>query len=231
MRPALERPRAGPHPVRMDTHASPPSPADAAPSAPLIDFTAAAAAKVRELIREVKTDVESGLPLATALGKHPLQFDNLYCNLVNAGEEAGVLDGILNKIAIYQEKSETIKAKVKKALLYPTIVLVVAFIVTAFILIFVIPQFEALFKGFGADLPAFTKMIVSASNFMVSYWWLILGIVLGAIMATWAGKWPDRLLSLGALLLYSTPGFWIGLMALVVFSEAGATNPIDELAN
>ena len=138
--------------------------------------------KLRELIREIKTDVESGLPLATALGKHPLQFDNLYCNLVNAGEEAGVLDGILNKIAIYQEKAESIKAKVKKALLYPTIVLVVAFIVTAFIMIFVIPQFESLFKGFGADLPAFTKMVVEISRFFQAWWWAIFGSIIGTVV-------------------------------------------------
>lgn len=142
--------------------------------------TGARNTKLRDMLREIKTDVESGMPFAMALSQHPLYFDNLYCNLVNAGEEAGVLDGILTKIAIYKEKSESIKAKVKKALLYPTIVLFVAVIVTIFILIFVIPQFESLFKGFGADLPAFTRMVISASQFMQAWWYLLIGGGVGA---------------------------------------------------
>jgi len=111
---------------------------------------------MQKLILEVKQDVEGGTSLHEALGKHPLYFDDLFVNLVEAGEQAGALETLLDKIATYKEKTEALKKKVKKALFYPAAVLVVAVIVTVILLIFVIPQFESLFKGFGADLPAFT---------------------------------------------------------------------------
>src|SRR3990172_3613624 len=98
--------------------------------------------------------------MTQALSKHPLYFDALYCNLVQAGEQAGILDAILDKVATYKEKIEAIKGKIKSALFYPTAVVVVAFVITAVLLIFVVPQFESLFKGFGADLPALTKMVI-----------------------------------------------------------------------
>src|SRR3989344_9407158 len=116
------------------------------------------------LIMAVKQDVESGTALTQALGKHPLYFDALYCNLVQAGEQAGILDSILDKLATYKEKIENIKGKIKSALFYPAAVIVVAFIITAVLLVFVIPQFEDLFKGFGAVLPALTKMVISLSR-------------------------------------------------------------------
>lgn len=131
--------------------------------------------KLREMILSIKSDVQGGTPLADALAKHPLYFDNLYCNLVHAGEEAGVLEILLNKIAIYQEKTESLKAKVKKAMIYPAVVLLVAFVATAFIMIFVIPQFESLFQGFGADLPAFTRLVVTISQIFQEWWWAIFG--------------------------------------------------------
>lgn len=120
--------------------------------------------KVKELILTIKSDVESGTSLSKALSRHHLYFDDLYCSLVHAGEEAGVLEVLLDKIATYLEKSEALKAKVKKALTYPAIVLLFAFVVTAILLIFVIPTFEDLFKGFGAELPALTRFVIDLSN-------------------------------------------------------------------
>lgn len=136
-----------------------------------------------ELILSIKNDVESGSNLADALAKHPLYFDDLVCNLVEAGEAAGVLDTLLDKIATYKEKTEALKSKIKKALTYPTAVIVVAVIVTAILLIFVVPQFESLFQGFGADLPAFTAMVISMSRFLQDYWWMVGGIIGGGLYA------------------------------------------------
>lgn len=138
--------------------------------------------KLKNLILDIKSNVESGSRFADALAQHHYYFDDLYVSLVRAGEEAGVLENILNKIAIYLEKIEGIKAKIKKALLYPAIVLLVAFGVTAFIMIFVIPTFEDLFKSFGADLPAFTQMVISVSKIFQDWWWLIFGVIVGAIV-------------------------------------------------
>jgi type IV pilus assembly protein PilC len=121
---------------------------------------------MQKLILDIKADVEGGTSLHESLGKHPLYFDDLFVNLVQAGEQAGALESLLDKVATYKEKTEALKKKVKKALFYPAAVLVVAVVVTIILLIFVIPQFEALFKGFGADLPAFTQMIISISKFV-----------------------------------------------------------------
>ena len=137
---------------------------------------------MRKLVTSIKDDVESGTSLSDALGKHPLHFDELVCNLVNAGEQAGVLDTLLDKIATYKEKTESLKKKIKKALFYPTAVLVVAFIVTAILLLFVVPQFEELFRGFGADLPAFTRMVINLSEFMQAYWWAVFGGLILAVV-------------------------------------------------
>ena len=123
---------------------------------------------MQKLVLDVKSDVEGGTSLHEALAKHPLYFDDLFVNLVEAGEQAGALEGLLDKVATYKEKSEAVKKKVKKALFYPAAVLVVAVIVTLILLIFVIPQFEELFKGFGADLPAFTQMVINLSRFVQS---------------------------------------------------------------
>ncbi len=138
---------------------------------------------MQELILAIKADVEAGNRLAEALAKHPLYFDDLYVNLIQAGEAAGILEDLMNKIATYKEKTEAIKAKIKKALFYPIAVLVMAFVVTAVLMIFVIPQFAALFADFGADLPAMTVMVVNMSNFFVAYWYAIFG---GLGLAIWA---------------------------------------------
>ena len=121
---------------------------------------------VQRLVLNIKQDVESGASLAEALAKHPLHFDDLFVNLVTAGEQAGALETLLDKIATYKEKTEAIKKKVKKALFYPGAVMVVALIVTTILLVFVIPEFESLFQGFGADLPAFTRMVIDLSVFV-----------------------------------------------------------------
>jgi len=136
---------------------------------------------MQELILAIKADVESGSSLSISLAKHPLYFDELVCNLVNAGEHAGILETLLDKIATYKEKTEALKSKIKKALFYPTAVIVVAFIVTSILLIFVVPQFQSLFEGFGAELPAFTQMVVHLSEWMQSNWWLLFLGIGGAI--------------------------------------------------
>ena len=128
-----------------------------------------------EMIMTIKGNVEAGGTFTEALRKHPLQFDELYCSLVHAGEQAGILEKLLNEIANYKEKTEAIKAKVKKALFYPVAIIVVAFIITAILMIFVIPQFADLFKGFGADLPALTQMVINLSNIFQEWWWAIFG--------------------------------------------------------
>ena len=138
---------------------------------------------MQKLILDIKADVEGGTSLHEALGKHPLQFDDLFVNLVEAGEQAGALESLLDKIATYKEKTEALKKKVKKALFYPAAVLVVAVVVTVVLLIFVIPEFESLYKGFGADLPAFTQMVINLSRF-VQHDGVYLAIALGALF--WA---------------------------------------------
>ncbi len=132
---------------------------------------------VQRLLMDIKADIEGGTSLHEAFAKHPLYFDDLYVNLTEAGEQAGALESLLDKIATYKEKTEAIKKKVKKALFYPAAVLAVALIVTTILLIFVIPQFESLFKGFGADLPAFTQMVINLSKFVQHY-----GIFIGAVI-------------------------------------------------
>ena len=139
-------------------------------------------AAMQKLILAIKNDVEGGSALAEALAKHPLYFDDLFVNLVEAGEQAGALETLLDKVATYKEKTEAIKKKIKKALTYPAAVLVVAFVVTTILLIFVIPSFEDLFKGFGADLPTFTRMVIDLSAFVRSQ-----GVILAAMIGAAVG--------------------------------------------
>jgi len=137
--------------------------------------------RMQELLLAVKADIESGSTLAESLAKHPLYFDELFCNLVQAGEHAGILEDLLDKIATYKEKVESIKSKIKKALFYPAAIIVVSFIITAILLIFVIPEFAALFRGFGADLPALTQFVVDASDIFIEYWYIIFGGIFAAV--------------------------------------------------
>jgi type IV pilus assembly protein PilC len=140
-------------------------------------------ANMQDLILGIKADVEAGGQLTDALRKRPLQFNDLYCNLVEAGEHAGILEGILHKIAAYMEKTEALKSKIKSALFYPAAVIVVAFVIVTILMIFVIPQFQDLFSSFGADLPPLTMMIINMSKWFQAYWWLLAlgigGVVVG----------------------------------------------------
>lgn len=138
---------------------------------------------VGKLLMDIKADVETGSNLADAFRKYPLYFDALFCNLVGAGEAAGILDSLLDRLATYKEKIQAIKGKIKSALFYPISIIVVAFIITAVIMIFVIPAFKDLFEGFGAELPAPTLLVMTISDFFVAYWWAILGILGGGIYA------------------------------------------------
>ena len=138
--------------------------------------------KVSELVRAVRNDVAGGSSFASALRKHPLYFDDLFCNLVDAGEQSGSLETMLDRIATYKEKTESLKAKVKKAMTYPIAVLMVAFIVSGILLIKVVPQFQDVFRGFGAELPAFTQFVINISEFTQSYW-LFIVVGVGASIA------------------------------------------------
>jgi type IV pilus assembly protein PilC len=134
---------------------------------------------VGKLLLDIKADVETGSSLSQAFRKYPLYFDTLYCNLVNAGEQAGILDTLLDRLATYKEKILAIKSKIKSALFYPIAVIVVAFVITAVLMIFVIPAFKNVFTGFGADLPAPTLIVMAISDFFVAYWWAIFGVIGG----------------------------------------------------
>ncbi len=133
---------------------------------------------MQTLLNAVKIDLEGGSSLEQALSKHPKEFDDLFCNLVKAGEQAGILENLLNKISTYKEKTELLKSKIKKALVFPVAVLIVAFIVTVVLLIWVVPQFDKLFSSFGADLPPLTKLVISMSEFVQEWWLIIFGVIL-----------------------------------------------------
>ena len=139
--------------------------------------------RMKKMVEQIRFDIESGSSLSEAISKFPVQFDELYRNLVRAGESAGVLETVLDTIASYKENIEALKGKIKKALFYPAVVIAVALLVSAILLIYVVPQFEETFKGFGAELPAFTQMIVGMSRFMVSWWWAALLIIIGGLFA------------------------------------------------
>ena len=134
---------------------------------------------VTRLLYDIRTDVETGTSLNVAFRKYPRYFDDLYCNLVEAGEAAGILDQLLDRLAVYMEKTEAMKSKIKSALMYPISVLIVAFVVTAVIMIFVVPAFKEVFANFGADLPAPTLFVIALSEIFVKYWWLIFGGLFG----------------------------------------------------
>ncbi len=144
--------------------------------------------RMTELLNDIRSDVETGTSLSSAFRKHPMYFDALYCNLVEAGEAGGILEALLDRLAIYQEKTMAIKSKIKSALMYPVAVIVVAFIVLTVIMIFVIPAFEDVFKSFGADLPAPTLVVIWLSKFFVAWWWAIFGLIGGGgyfFMQSW----------------------------------------------
>ncbi|SDB58497.1 type IV pilus assembly protein PilC [Pseudomonas sp. NFACC23-1] len=170
---------------------------------------------MRKLVDEVKQEVAAGNSFAAALRKCPQYFDELYCNLVDAGEQAGALDTLLDRVATYKEKSEALKAKIKKAMTYPAAVVLVAAVVTGILLVKVVPQFESVFSGFGAQLPAFTVMVIGLSEIMQQWWWIMLGGVVGAFFGVkyalrrserfrdWRDKWLLKLPLIGTLLYKS----------------------------
>ncbi|NJM43801.1 MAG: type II secretion system F family protein [Brachymonas sp.] len=165
---------------------------------------------VTKLLNDIRTDVETGTSLSAAFRKHPMYFDNLYCNLVEAGEAAGILESLLDRLATYMEKTEAIKSKIKSALMYPTAVVVVAFVVVAVIMIFVIPAFKQVFTSFGADLPGPTLFVMAVSEVFVKWWWLIFGGIGGGIyffMQAW--KRNEKMQKLMDRVLLKVPVFGV----------------------
>ncbi|MDO8371099.1 MAG: type II secretion system F family protein, partial [Polaromonas sp.] len=198
-------------------------------------------ASVTKLLNDVRTDVETGTSLSAAFRKYPLYFNALYCNLVEAGEAAGILEQLLDRLAVYMEKTEAIKSKIKSALMYPTSVVVVAFVVVAVIMIFVIPAFKEVFTSFGADLPAPTLFVMAISEFFVAYWWLIFGSVGGGIyffMQAWkrnekVQRVMDRLLLkmpvFGALIEKSCIARWTRTLSTMFAAGVPLVEALDSV--
>ncbi|MDM0011451.1 type II secretion system F family protein [Variovorax sp. J22P168] len=196
---------------------------------------------VAKLLNDIRSDVETGTSLSSAFRKFPKYFDSLYCNLVEAGEAAGILEELLDRLATYMEKTEAIKGKIKSALMYPISVVVVAFVVVAIIMIFVIPAFKQVFTSFGADLPAPTLIVMAISEFFVSYWWLIFSVVGGGIyffLQAWkrserVQKVMDRLLLripiFGALIEKSCVARWTRTLATMFAAGVPLVEALDSV--
>ncbi|MSQ71445.1 MAG: type II secretion system F family protein [Betaproteobacteria bacterium] len=196
---------------------------------------------VARLLMAIKTEVETGSALATAFRKYPMYFDALFCNLVSAGEQAGILDALLDRLAIYKEKTLAIKSKIKAALFYPIAIIVVAFVVTAVIMIFVIPSFKQVFTAFGADLPAPTLIVMAISDFFVKFWYLIFGGIGGAFygfMNLWKRSVPvqiamDRLMLklpvFGHLLMISTVARWTRTLSTMFAAGVPLVDALDSV--
>jgi len=197
--------------------------------------------KLTRLLNEIRGDVETGTSLSTAFRKHPMYFDALYCNLVEAGEAGGILEALLDRLAIYQEKSVALKNKIRGALMYPIGVMVVAFIVLAIIMIFVVPAFKDVFKSFGADLPAPTLAVIAMSEFFVSYWYLIFGFLGGGtyfFLQSWKRsekmqKTMDRLLLkipiFGDLLYKSAVARWTRTLSTMFAAGVPLVEALDSV--
>ncbi|WP_341907246.1 type II secretion system F family protein [Polaromonas sp. YR568] len=196
---------------------------------------------VTKLLNDVRTDVETGTSLSAAFRKYPMYFNALYCNLVEAGEAAGILESLLDRLAVYMEKTEAIKSKIKSALMYPTSVVVVAFVVVAVIMIFVIPAFKTVFSSFGADLPAPTMFVIMCSEFFVAYWWLIFGGLGGGFyffMQAWkrsekVQKFMDRLMLkipvFGALIEKSCIARWTRTLSTMFAAGVPLVEALDSV--
>ena len=196
---------------------------------------------VAKLLNDIRTDVETGTSLSAAFRKFPKYFDNLYCNLVEAGEAAGILEELLDRLATYMEKTEAIKSKIKSALMYPISVVVVAFVVVAVIMIFVIPAFKQVFSSFGADLPAPTLIVMAISEVFVSYWWLIFSVIGGGIyffMQAWrrnerVQRVMDRLLLrvpiFGTLIEKSCVARWTRTLATMFAAGVPLVEALDSV--
>ncbi len=197
--------------------------------------------RLTRLLNDIRTDVETGTSLSSAFRKHPLHFDALYCNLVEAGEAAGILETLLERLATYLEKTEAIKGKIKSALIYPVAVLVVAFVVVAVIMIFVIPAFKEVFTSFGADLPAPTLIVMAMSEYFVQYWWLIFGVIGGGtyfFLESWKRsekmqKTMDRLLLkapiFGSLVYKSAVARWTRTLATMFAAGVPLVEALDSV--
>ncbi|TMG90000.1 MAG: type II secretion system F family protein [Betaproteobacteria bacterium] len=177
---------------------------------------------VARLLMGIKTDVETGSSLASAFRKYPLHFDALYCNLVAAGEQAGILETLLERLATYKEKILGIKSKIKAALFYPIAIIVVAFIITAVIMIFVIPAFKEVFTSFGADLPAPTLFVMGVSNFFVNYWYIIFPAVIG-------GTWVLKVPVFGDLIKKSTIARWTRTLSIMFAAGVPLVEALDSV--
>ena len=196
---------------------------------------------VARLLMEVKTEVETGSSLAAAFRKYPLYFDNLFCNLVAAGEQAGILETLLDRLATYKEKILAIKSKIKAALFYPIAIIVVAFVITAVIMIFVIPAFKEVFTSFGADLPAPTLMVMAVSDWFVGNWYIIFPVVIGGVIGfleAWKRALPvqifmDRLMLklpvFGNLVLKSTIARWTRTLATMFAAGVPLVEALDSV--
>ena len=197
--------------------------------------------KMTRLLTDIRSDVETGTSLSAAFRKHPLHFDALYCNLVEAGEAGGILEALLDRLAIYQEKTMAIKNKIKSALIYPVAVLVVAFVVLTVIMIFVIPAFEDVFKSFGADLPTPTLIVIAMSKFFTSYWYLIFGFLGGGVYffrESWRRslkmqKFMDRLLLrvpvFGSLVNKSSVARWTRTLSTMFAAGVPLVEALDSV--
>ncbi len=197
---------------------------------------------VGKLLMDIKTDVETGSSLASAFRKYPIHFDALFCNLVGAGEAAGILDSLLDRLATYKEKIQAIKGKIKSALFYPISIIVVAFGITAVIMIFVIPAFKELFAGFGATLPTPTLVVMEISDFFVAYWWAIFGTVGGSFYGffyAWKRSVPmqrimDRLLLkmpiFGAVIRKATIARWTRTLSTMFAAGVPLVEALDSVA-
>jgi type IV pilus assembly protein PilC len=197
--------------------------------------------RVTKLLTDIRSDVETGTSLSAAFRKHPLYFDALYCNLVEAGEAGGILEALLDRLAIYQEKTMALKNKIKSALIYPVAVMVVAFVVLAVIMIFVIPAFKDVFSSFGADLPAPTLFVIAMSEFFVKFWYLIFGFLIGGIyffLQSWRRsekmqKAMDRLLLkvpvFGDLVYKSTVARWTRTLSTMFAAGVPLVEALDSV--
>ncbi len=197
---------------------------------------------VTRLLMNVKADVETGSSLSQAFRKYPLYFDGLFCNLIGAGEQAGILESLLDRLATYKEKILAIKSKIKSALFYPAAIIVVAFLITAIIMIFVIPAFKKLFSSFGADLPAPTLIVMKISDFFVAYWWAIFGS-LGAGIYSFFYTWKrsikmqqtmDRMLLkvpvFGELIRKSSIARWTRTLSTMFAAGVPLVESLDSVA-
>ena len=196
---------------------------------------------VTKLLNDVRSDVESGSSLSTAFRRHPMYFNALYCNLVEAGEAAGILEGLLDRLATYMEKTEAIKSKIRSALMYPTAVIIVAFVVVAIIMIFVIPAFKDVFTSFGADLPGPTLIMIAISDFFVKFWYLLFFGIAGAFyfffqawkrsekMQKFMDRWLLRLPIFGPLIEKSCVARWTRTLATMFAAGVPLVEALDSV--